>query len=558
VYRRPHIKLLIFKSTESDPRYSKFASKLSPGWIPGRKVDNSDQQYSNFRDNLPILFVVVLLHPYLRKFYDFVTRQSSSQVSSRSQQEAHATPISPKEADANLKQRVSFDLLFAIIFITALHGISAAKILLILYLNFNISKKTPRKYVPAAIWTFNLATLFANELAKGYRLKWIVWKLTPLIGSHEALSAWAGWLDGYGGLNSRWEVLFNFTTLRMISFSMDYYWSLKYGGNSAIEVCSTFADRILDDTKKQKKKQLDPADLSERDRIALPNKPQDYSLRNYIAYCLYSPLYLAGPIITFNDYTSQNKYPAMTVNSSRVIVYGLRFVISLLCMEVILHFIYCVAISKSNPEWASYTPYQISMLSYFNLNIVWLKLLLPWRFFRLWALMDGIDPPENMVRCMNDNYSALAFWRGWHRSFNRWIIRYIYIPLGGNGNRGQRGRFDAVRTVINYLAVFTFVALWHDISLHLLVWGWLITVFIVPEVLAKFLFPERRWKDYPDTYRFLKGIGGASNIIMMMVANLVGFCVGIDGIKVMLATLFGSTGGKILSLLNLVSLVKSN
>jgi hypothetical protein len=52
------------------------------------------------------------------------------------------------------------------------------------------------------------------------------------------------------------------------------------------------------------------------------------------------------------------------------------------------------------------------------------KLLIPWRFFRLWALADGIDPPENMVRCMANNYSALGFWRSWHRSYNLWVIRY--------------------------------------------------------------------------------------------------------------------------------------
>lgn len=42
------------------------------------------------------------------------------------------------------------------------------------------------------------------------------------------------------------------------------------------------------------------------------------------------------------------------------------------------------------------------------------------------------------------------------------------------------------------LAVFTFVAFWHDIQLRLLAWGWLITLFIVPEILGKLLFPEKK------------------------------------------------------------------
>jgi D-alanyl-lipoteichoic acid acyltransferase DltB (MBOAT superfamily) len=48
-----------------------------------------------------------------------------------------------------------------------------------------------------------------------------------------------------------------------------------------------------------------------------------------------------------------------------------------------------------------------------------------WRFFRLWAMADGIEVTENMHRCMSNNYSAQGFWRSWHRSYNRWLIRYV-------------------------------------------------------------------------------------------------------------------------------------
>jgi D-alanyl-lipoteichoic acid acyltransferase DltB (MBOAT superfamily) len=106
------------------------------------------------------------------------------------------------------------------------------------------------------------------------------------------------------------------------------------------------------------------------------------------------------------------------------------------------------------------------------------QLLLPWRFFRLWALADGMDPPENMVRCMANNYSPLGFWRSWHRSYNLWIVRYIYIPLGGTH-----------RLAATSILVFTFVALWHDVSLRLLAWGWLAAIVILPEVMARKALP---------------------------------------------------------------------
>jgi D-alanyl-lipoteichoic acid acyltransferase DltB (MBOAT superfamily) len=179
------------------------------------------------------------------------------------------------------------------------------------------------------------------------------------------------------------------------------------------------------------------------------------------------------------------------------------------------------------------------MLAYFNLHIIWLKLLLPWRFFRLWSLIDGIDPPENVVRCMSDNYSAFAFWRSWHRSYNRWIIRYIYVPLGG----GPGGGVSKVRGIGNMLAVFTFVALWHDINLRLLIWGWLITLFVLPETLATMAFPAKKWRNRPNAYRVICGIGAVFNILMMMAANLVGFAVGLDGLKGLVQGIIGSWQG---------------
>jgi len=55
------------------PSYKKYEDLLEPGWIPGRKVDNSDAQYRGFRDNIPYMALVVVLHPLLRKGYEWVT-----------------------------------------------------------------------------------------------------------------------------------------------------------------------------------------------------------------------------------------------------------------------------------------------------------------------------------------------------------------------------------------------------------------------------------------------------------------------------------------------------
>lgn len=285
---------------------------------------------------------------------------------------------------------------------------------------------------------------------------------------------------------------------------------------------------------------MTPTQYSEKDRIKVGAPTSTFTFLNYLAYTLYSPLYLIGPIINFNDYIHQSSHPLPHLKNytSTIAPYAFRFILCLLTMELCLHNLYAVAICKASPDWSLFSPFQLSMLGYFNLHIIWLKLLIPWRLFRLWALLDGIDAPENMVRCMSDNYSTTAFWRGWHRSYNMWVTRYIYIPLGGS-------RVGKVRAVGNFLAVFTFVALWHDINLRLLMWGWMVVLFVLPEIIATLLFPAKNFKDRPNMFRWLCGLGAVGNVLMMMAANLVGFAVGLDGLKGLVDGIVSSLGGRV-------------
>lgn len=42
-----------------------------------------------------------------------------------------------------------------------------------------------------------------------------------------------------------------------------------------------------------------------RERVTTSLSDDEYNFLNYFAYCLYPPLYIAGPIITFNDFVWQ-------------------------------------------------------------------------------------------------------------------------------------------------------------------------------------------------------------------------------------------------------------
>lgn len=214
--------------------WDSFSRRLSRGWIPGRQIDNSDAQYANFRDNLPYLIILLVLHPLFRKMYSMFWR-----IDNYKSLYGSNTGVSqdPAIADARLQHRTVFDCGFGIIFLVALHGVSAAKVLLIFYTNFKIATWLPRAYVPVATWVFNLGVLFANEFYRGYPFAVVAQILLP---DFKAAQDFGAKIDSYSGLISRWEVLFKISILRLISFNLDYYWAQAEDRSNIPEVSLEF------------------------------------------------------------------------------------------------------------------------------------------------------------------------------------------------------------------------------------------------------------------------------------------------------------------------------
>ena len=433
----------------SHSSYQIYAHKLSKGWIFNRQIDNSDSQYSSFRQNIPVLIAVVLIHQIVSKIVNWVSAVRSKQKETLVQHHEAKFPL-----------RLKWSLLFSIIFITALFGSSSLKILLIISAHYRLIKWKPR-LTPYITWIFGISILFLNDYYQGYKF-----------GS---ISSYLSFLDNFKGVGMRWNITFNFTILRMISFSMDYFWALTKSrerhasfythSQSCLECQST-------------------STLCKRQRLEKPHSVFKYHYWNYLAYCLYAPLFMAGPILPANDFLHQIENPPKTISNRSTILYTARWLGAVLIMEVMMHYLYVVAI-KDAKAWKDYAPMELYLVGFFNLKLIWLKLLIIWRFFRAWAMNDGIETVENMGRCMSNHYSGVDFWREWHTSFNRWLVRYLYVPLGGSRYKG-----------INMFPIFSFVAIWHDIEGRLLAWGWLIALFILPEMFCHAFFKTDMVNDH--------------------------------------------------------------
>lgn len=224
----------------------------------------------------------------------------------------------------------------------------------------------------------------------------------------------------------------------------------------------------------------------------------------------------------------------------QVLMYGLRLLGSVLVLEFILHTVYSNSMAKYSRwqalaqlrgEGEALSALEMSVIGYWVLVFMWLKFFVIWRFFRFWALADGMEAPENMTRCVCNNYDIEGFWKNWHASYNLWLVRYLYIPLGGTRTR-----------LWNVWLIFTFVALWHDLQWRLLAWAWMFALFMAPEMAAKwvgrqpwFIADKLSWQ-----FRYVCAAAAAVNIVVLMSANLVGFVVGLDGLQQLLSQVFGS------------------
>ncbi|XP_021740624.1 putative membrane-bound O-acyltransferase C24H6.01c isoform X2 [Chenopodium quinoa] len=229
--------------------------------------------------------------------------------------------------------------------------------------------------------------------------------------------------------------------------------------------------------------------------------------------------------------------PQNTYLPKDVALYGLTWAFSLCLVELITHFFYYNAFATSG-LWKQLSALDVFIIGYGVLNFMWLKFLLIWRFFRFWSLLNGIEAPENMPKCINNCHNLESFWKSWHASFNKWLVRYLYIPLGG-----------AQTKLLNVWVIFTFVAIWHDLEWKLLSWAWLTCIFFIPEILLKsaakaFKVESTFWKFF---FEELSAISGAVTITCLMIANLVGFVVGPSGINFLISGFLHKEGLPVLA-----------
>ena len=129
------------------------------------------------------------------------------------------------------------------------------------------------------------------------------------------------------------------------------------------------------------------------------------------------------------------------------------------------------------------------------------------------ACLDLMQTTDNMKRCVCNNYTFAVFWRSWHASLHVWILRYMYLPLGGK----------KWRLVIAW-PIFVFVGIWHDLELRWVAWALLNCASLAVEAVILAAIPSPT----PSTangicawsWRYVSIGAAVVNIYFMMLSNL--------------------------------------
>ncbi len=209
-------------------------------------------------------------------------------------------------------------------------------------------------------------------------------------------------------------------------------------------------------------------------------KTETGTLGEYMAFILFFPTMVAGPIKRYQDFL-----PKLRAVSSEWLVDWHRGI-----TRILTGLVKKFAIADLLTAYTNHL--NIADISVANRAILplWLlayglKIYTDFSAYSDIAIgsarLFGIRVPENFDwPYLQTNITD--FWRQWHMSLSSWLLDYIYIPLGGS-------RVSVPRICVNLLVTMFISGLWHGAGYNFILWG----------LLHGFMLAVHRWwRHRPD------------------------------------------------------------
>jgi len=184
-------------------------------------------------------------------------------------------------------------------------------------------------------------------------------------------------------------------------------------------------------------------------------------VKEFLAYILFFPHLIAGPILRPSDLLPQMRKPAILtwdnfMVGSALLALGLfkKIAVADYLAPVVDRVYSHPGMPDQFDAWLAFYGFSVQIYCDFS-GYTDMALGL--------ALMLGFRLPGNFAAPYASR-SIVDFWRRWHMTLCHWLRDYLYIPLGGN-------RVGFGKQVRNLLVVMLLGGLWHGANWTFVVWG---------------------------------------------------------------------------------------
>ena len=280
-YLLPEIGGKVRVKCENDPYCSRLFYR---SWL-GYRLDTADVQWRDLRSAFPLLWMTLLGttigHWLWRKFWKLGYMSKELRLLD----------------SANIS--AWFRLIVGLIFLAIMHGKHTLIVLVIAFVGYRLTRwqhevgLTHGKSI-AITWVYAIAVLLFKE---SYRIQHYqgFHFLRPLFD------------NAYGGMY-RWQMPANFLILRIISYNCDFIWAVQADQDLG-SIGMKENDKVIRTKEENGDNELNEKGMTKAN-LADQSRPLcEYNLLTYFSYILYCPLYIAGPIVSFNAFVENSKNP---------------------------------------------------------------------------------------------------------------------------------------------------------------------------------------------------------------------------------------------------------
>jgi alginate O-acetyltransferase complex protein AlgI len=195
-----------------------------------------------------------------------------------------------------------------------------------------------------------------------------------------------------------------------------------------------------------------------RGRIPAPG------LSDVLAYCLFMPCRIAGPIRRYPQFVSAVE--AAELRADNIYAGVLRIVLGFAKKLILAD---TLALTASEIGYVASTAHAWTLVLIYAARI-YLDFSAYSDIAIGFARILGIEVPENFA----NPYLApniREFWSRWHITLSQWVRDYVFVPLSRALFATPLRPWPTAIAIVSYLVTFVLVGAWHGLTSSFLLWG---------------------------------------------------------------------------------------